>query len=899
MSVQSVSEVTMTPPLSQPTPTIRIYTPPSSPPNTGPDEWDSIDDFSVDSLPVEESSSSSAQSPFTTSPPEEIMRDEFSSINDINDTPRNSSADFIQKMGHWLYNTRVVQYMKSDEGARVKSTYSLNTIWMLGIAYIFPEEGGAVSLPKVDRGEQTRGGRASSLFNFTMFSSSEDDEEYIETPENPEQIRNEEVSPHKLNKSRSFTQLLSEINSPQIHLTPSKGKGNVISGLRRLRSLSFSRKPTSSSSSSSPDKNSMIESSSQTDSQPNRKTRPRLPSFPFNKKSDPTDSSHSNKIIVHSEPNVTMPSSPQSPRKTSMGQNSRRPFSMVSTSSQNSIEFSNSVQSNFLQNPKKTRRKTFGFFTNREKNFNKSAPSLYPHLETDADHDPKYLGALTKATRSSYVEDESRKSRYTDPILPDDEISFSETESDNSDSRNSITKNNTTTTEHETPEQKEIINNHHSNDSSSSHYDLNKDIEIISDFSRSTSRISADMSLHPDCASKRLSDVGSFGSRRSSKSLPAIPTSLYRPDTFDFPPIEPAFHTQDTGWGCMHRTGQSLLAQAFLWVLLGRDWRVHNSQADLEISTYRKILRWFMDGTESEQYYSIHNIARMGVALDKKIGDWFGPTTLAHALKRLSVSHKDCPLVIHVPPDNIIYRNDVVSLATGELEAIDQSFINIRPNWKPIVILLPIRLGIEKLNPSYSQNLKVLFRLPQFLGIAGGRPCRSLYFVATQDNELFYLDPHFVRPAVNLDECMEFPIEDYHSTIVRTMDIAEMDPSMLLGFLYQSRQDFDDFCDRVGREMDTHFPFFTILDTCPIPRPFSRTNLSDESSVIEDDIEDLKHLVTQVEEDENNDQGVLSTQEDDEINGSKHEEVISDDDGPEQKITWSQSVLSDDNYEIL
>jgi len=40
---------------------------------------------------------------------------------------------------------------------------------------------------------------------------------------------------------------------------------------------------------------------------------------------------------------------------------------------------------------------------------------------------------------------------------------------------------------------------------------------------------------------------------------------------------------------------------------------------------------------------------------------------------------------------------------------------------------------------------------------------------------------------------------DYHSTIVRAMDISEMDPSMLLGFICQSEQEFNDFCDRVER----------------------------------------------------------------------------------------------------
>jgi len=38
----------------------------------------------------------------------------------------------------------------------------------------------------------------------------------------------------------------------------------------------------------------------------------------------------------------------------------------------------------------------------------------------------------------------------------------------------------------------------------------------------------------------------------------------------DLARIEPSFYTCDSGWGCMMRTGQSLLAQAFVQVLLGR-----------------------------------------------------------------------------------------------------------------------------------------------------------------------------------------------------------------------------------------------------------------------------------------------------------------------------------------
>ena len=45
---------------------------------------------------------------------------------------------------------------------------------------------------------------------------------------------------------------------------------------------------------------------------------------------------------------------------------------------------------------------------------------------------------------------------------------------------------------------------------------------------------------------------------------------------------------------------------------------------------------------------------------------------------------------------------------------------------------------------------QALFTFPQSVGIAGGRPSSSYYFVAYQANSLFYLDPHLTRPAVPL-----------------------------------------------------------------------------------------------------------------------------------------------------
>ena len=89
---------------------------------------------------------------------------------------------------------------------------------------------------------------------------------------------------------------------------------------------------------------------------------------------------------------------------------------------------------------------------------------------------------------------------------------------------------------------------------------------------------------------------------------------------------------------------------------------------------------------------------------------------------------------------------------------------------RAVVVLIGIRLGIDGVKPIYyetikvcdslhlfsrgfdltSMNMKVLHILPQSVGIAGGRPLSSFYFVGSQADNLFYLDPHHTRATVPL-----------------------------------------------------------------------------------------------------------------------------------------------------
>ena len=90
-----------------------------------------------------------------------------------------------------------------------------------------------------------------------------------------------------------------------------------------------------------------------------------------------------------------------------------------------------------------------------------------------------------------------------------------------------------------------------------------------------------------------------------------------------------ASYTSDTGWGCMMRSGQMLLAQAFMTHYLGRQFRLPPTEKTRNM--YLIILSWFYDTDASP--YSIHKIARAGKLFGKKIGEWFGPSTISYVLK--------------------------------------------------------------------------------------------------------------------------------------------------------------------------------------------------------------------------------------------------------------------------
>jgi cysteine protease ATG4 len=291
----------------------------------------------------------------------------------------------------------------------------------------------------------------------------------------------------------------------------------------------------------------------------------------------------------------------------------------------------------------------------------------------------------------------------------------------------------------------------------------------------------------------------------------------------DFPPIGPADITSDIGWGCMLRTGQMMLAEALIIHFLGRDW--HFSGPDLQpYSIYRQLLRLFADSPAITCPFSLHNIVHKNKAMTPTLetnykGEvWFAPSVIAKVLRSLVHQHGPDSFAMYVSSDGVICK-DKVELACTQPRDNNNARVNVNDNvdhggWRSVFILVPVRLGIEKLNPVYFRAICECLKMPQTVGIIGGKPKQSFYFVGFQEDYLIYLDPHIVHETVRPDR--DFSNETYHCRAPQKIHLSEVDPSLAVGFYCRDREDFEQFCVVVKQlEQETDF-LFSVVDEQPV-----------------------------------------------------------------------------------
>ena len=130
------------------------------------------------------------------------------------------------------------------------------------------------------------------------------------------------------------------------------------------------------------------------------------------------------------------------------------------------------------------------------------------------------------------------------------------------------------------------------------------------------------------------------------------------------------------------------------------DWRrplSSSPDAIPQAATYARILSLFLDDPSTLSPFSVHQFARQGKQLGKEIGEWFGPSTAAGAIKALVNAYEPAGLRVVSCIDGTVYESEVVEASTVE-----------GTSWKrPVLVLVNVRLGLEGVNPVYHDSIKV------------------------------------------------------------------------------------------------------------------------------------------------------------------------------------------------
>eukprot|EP00210_Caulerpa_lentillifera_P001217 g1173.t1 len=313
--------------------------------------------------------------------------------------------------------------------------------------------------------------------------------------------------------------------------------------------------------------------------------------------------------------------------------------------------------------------------------------------------------------------------------------------------------------------------------------------------------------------------------------------------------------TSDVGWGCAIRSGQMMIAQAFLDHLKSRS----KKNCNVHSGRIASVVSLFWDSPLDEHVFSIHHICKIASRHGVEPGSWMGPGFVSRVLCEIvNLTH---PFNVHaalistpagascITPEKIEELQSVFSNNT-ELNSTPQNAPNQPPDEEDplglaslppgLLIMIPLLLGTSKMHPRYMRQVKETLTWTQSIGIIGGRSSSSMYLVGFQDSEIFHLDPH--KPRTVTSSPQEFTT--YFNAPLKVMSEDVVITSLSLGFYCKTKMELCDLMEKLQqmeKESDGA-PIITFLEK-NIPNcaaPSSTWSLPDE--VLADDDDDIEDL---------------------------------------------------------
>eukprot|EP00879_Flechtneria_rotunda_P032073 GHRR01035224.1.p1 GENE.GHRR01035224.1~~GHRR01035224.1.p1 ORF type:complete len:395 (+),score=182.37 GHRR01035224.1:880-2064(+) len=266
----------------------------------------------------------------------------------------------------------------------------------------------------------------------------------------------------------------------------------------------------------------------------------------------------------------------------------------------------------------------------------------------------------------------------------------------------------------------------------------------------------------------------------------------------------------------------------------------------------QQLLSLFQDQPGSLSPFSIHNLCTAGAGHGVVAGQWLGPWVLCKALAAAAATQRawqqqqqqqqqqhgqqqrSLGLHVHVVCDPgggaptlqpvrlkaLLTAQGACAQQAADCHCIDGSHSSSHPvqrapadiawpsqqpqqqhshgpHQQGLLLLVPLTLGVGKVNERYMPQLTAVLTFPQSVGIVGGRPGSSLYFVGVQGSAVLYLDPHEVQQVAALPG----DVDTFHCSTLRLMPLSAIDPSLAIGFYCKDEDDVDDLVKRLQQLM--------------------------------------------------------------------------------------------------
>eukprot|EP00759_Apiculatamorpha_spiralis_P023392 PhF_6_TR27162/c0_g1_i1/m.39727/K08342/ATG4; cysteine protease ATG4 len=128
----------------------------------------------------------------------------------------------------------------------------------------------------------------------------------------------------------------------------------------------------------------------------------------------------------------------------------------------------------------------------------------------------------------------------------------------------------------------------------------------------------------------------------------------------------------------------------------------------------------------------------------------------------------------------------------------------------PTIVLIPLMLGMGEISETYHNPLLQCLEFRQSIGIVGGKPKLSLYFIGKQGTKLLYLDPHSTVQAAFVNSATMGVI---HEKRTFNADITQLDPSLFIGFVVKDKPDYDNWLAMVTTLVGCKWPMFSLQKT--------------------------------------------------------------------------------------